>query len=84
VSESVDIVWLRDDFRLDDQPAIHAVANRSALFVCVHDDACGGARPLGGAAKSPAASSEPVDMKVAPKGTARAWTLAAFAEMRGR
>ena len=27
MSESVDIVWLRDDFRLDDQPAIHAAAN---------------------------------------------------------
>ena len=51
LSESVDIVWLRDDFRLDDQPSIHAVANRPALFVYVHDDAGGGARPLGGAAK---------------------------------
>jgi deoxyribodipyrimidine photo-lyase len=51
LSESVDIVWLRDDFRLDDQPSIHAVANRSALFVYVHDDSGGGARPLGGAAK---------------------------------
>jgi deoxyribodipyrimidine photo-lyase len=51
LSESVDIVWLRDDFRLDDQPSIHAVANRSALFVYVHDDAGGGARLLGGAAK---------------------------------
>jgi deoxyribodipyrimidine photo-lyase len=51
LSESIDIVWLRDDFRLDDQPAIHAVANRPALFVYVHDDAGGGARPLGGAAK---------------------------------
>jgi deoxyribodipyrimidine photo-lyase len=51
VSASADIVWLRDDFRLDDQPAIHTVANRPALFVYVHDDAGGGARPLGGAAK---------------------------------
>jgi deoxyribodipyrimidine photo-lyase len=51
LSESVGIVWLRDDFRLDDQPSIHAVANRSALFIYVHDDAGGGARPLGGAAK---------------------------------
>jgi hypothetical protein len=40
VSEGVDIVWLRDDSRLNDQPVIHAAA--------------------------------------------RAWTLAAFAEMRGR
>jgi deoxyribodipyrimidine photo-lyase len=51
VSETVDIVWLRDDFRLDDQPSIHAVANRSALFVYVHDDSGGGARPLGRAAR---------------------------------
>ena len=51
MSESIDIVWLRDDFRLDDQPAIHAAANRPALFVYVHDDSGGGARPLGGAAK---------------------------------
>jgi deoxyribodipyrimidine photo-lyase len=51
VSESADIVWLRDDFRLDDQPSIHAVANRSALFVYVHDEKGGGARSLGRAAK---------------------------------
>ncbi len=51
LSESIDIVWLRDDFRLDDQPSIHAVTNRPALFVYVHDDAGGGSRPLGGAAK---------------------------------
>jgi deoxyribodipyrimidine photo-lyase len=51
LSESVHIVWLRDDFRLDDQPSIHAVANRSALFVYVQDDAGGGARPLGAAAR---------------------------------
>jgi deoxyribodipyrimidine photo-lyase len=51
MSASADIVWLRDDFRLDDQPAIDAVANRRALFVYIHDPAGGGARPLGGAAK---------------------------------
>jgi deoxyribodipyrimidine photo-lyase len=51
VSESVDIIRLRDDFRLDDQPAIHAAAKRRALFVYVHDESGGGARPLGGAAK---------------------------------
>jgi deoxyribodipyrimidine photo-lyase len=51
LSESVDIVWLRDDFRLDDQPSIHAAGKRPALFVYVHDDSGGGARPLGGAAK---------------------------------
>jgi len=51
VSASVDIVWLRDDFRLDDQPSIHAAAGRPALFAYVHEQAGGGARPLGGAAK---------------------------------
>ena len=51
MSASADIVWLRDDFRLDDQPSIHAVADRPAHFVYVHDAAGAGARPLGGAAK---------------------------------
>ena len=51
MSESVDIVWLRDDFRLDDQPAIHAAAKQPTLFVYIHDESGGGARPLGGAAK---------------------------------
>jgi hypothetical protein len=31
LSESVDIVWLCDDFRLDDQPAIHGAARARAL-----------------------------------------------------
>jgi deoxyribodipyrimidine photo-lyase len=47
----VDIVWLRDDFRLDDQPSIQAAADRPALFVYVHDARGGGARAPGGAAK---------------------------------
>jgi deoxyribodipyrimidine photo-lyase len=51
VSVTADIVWLRDDFRLNDQPSICAVADRPALFVYIHDEARGGARPLGGAAK---------------------------------
>jgi deoxyribodipyrimidine photo-lyase len=51
VSATTDIVWLREDFRLDDQPAIHAPADRPTLFVYIHDEAGGGARPLGGAAK---------------------------------
>jgi deoxyribodipyrimidine photo-lyase len=51
VSASADIVWLRDDFRLDDQPSMHAVGDRPTLFVYVHDETGGGARPLGGAAK---------------------------------
>ena len=48
---SVDIVWLRDDFRLDDQPAIAAVTDRPALTVYVHDDSPRNGRPPGGAAK---------------------------------
>ena len=51
MSASADIVWLRDDFRLDDQPAIHAAAKQPTLFVYIHDEFGGGARPLGGAAK---------------------------------
>ncbi len=47
----MDIVWLRDDFRLDDQPAITAAAARPALYVYVHDQAERNGRPVGGAAK---------------------------------
>lgn len=47
----MDIVWLRDDFRLDDQPAIAAAASRPALFVYIHDQSPRNGRPLGGAAK---------------------------------
>ncbi len=51
MTASADIVWLRDDFRLDDQPAIHAAADRPALHVYVHDNSPRNGRPLGGAAK---------------------------------
>jgi deoxyribodipyrimidine photo-lyase len=51
LSASADIVWLRDDFRLDDQPAILAAADRPSLHVYVHDDAPRNGRPPGGAAK---------------------------------
>ena len=47
----VDIVWLRDDFRLDDQPAIAAAADRPALYAYVHDESAGNGRSPGGAAK---------------------------------
>ncbi len=47
---SVDIVWLRDDFRLHDQPAL-AAADRPALFVYVHDESPNNGRPPGGAAR---------------------------------
>jgi deoxyribodipyrimidine photo-lyase len=47
----VDIVWLRDDFRLDNQPPLAAAAGRPALCVYVHDQRPQNGRPLGGAAK---------------------------------
>ena len=43
------VVWLREDLRLDDQPAIAAAAAHPTLFVYVHDSAA--ARPLGGASR---------------------------------
>jgi len=48
---TVDIIWLRNDFRLDDQPGIAAVEGRPALFVYVHDESARNGRPRGGAAK---------------------------------
>ena len=48
---SGDLVWLRDDFRLDDQPAVAAAGDRPALFVYVHDERPQNGRPPGGAAK---------------------------------
>ena len=45
------LVWLRDDLRLDDQPAIAGVADRPSLFVYVHDESSPGLRPLGGASR---------------------------------
>jgi deoxyribodipyrimidine photo-lyase len=51
LSAGADIVWLRDDFRLDDQPAILAAADRPALHVYVRDDSPRNGRPLGGTAK---------------------------------
>jgi deoxyribodipyrimidine photo-lyase len=44
------IVWLRDDLRLDDQPALRAAAGGTALFVYVHDEHAA-ARPLGAASR---------------------------------
>jgi deoxyribodipyrimidine photo-lyase len=45
------LVWLRDDLRLDDQPAIAAASDRPALLVYVHDESSPGLRPLGGASR---------------------------------
>jgi deoxyribodipyrimidine photo-lyase len=45
------VVWLRDDLRLDDQPAIAAVAGRPFLALYIFDEESPGLRPLGGASK---------------------------------
>lgn len=47
------IVWLRDDLRLDDNPALSAAASRpdSMTVVYILDEDSPGIRPLGGAAK---------------------------------
>jgi deoxyribodipyrimidine photo-lyase len=47
----LNIVWLRDDFRLDDQPALAAAAGRPAIFAYVHDEAPSNGRPPGGASR---------------------------------
>jgi len=47
---NLNIVWLRDDFRLDDQPAVVVAGDRPALYVYVHDQSPRNGRPLGGAA----------------------------------
>jgi len=44
------IVWLRNDLRLDDQPALRGAAAGPALFVYVHDAGATG-RALGGASR---------------------------------
>lgn len=47
------IVWLRDDLRLADNPALTAAAQRGEPVVLVYlrDEVSGGIRPLGGAAR---------------------------------
>ena len=45
------LVWLREDLRLDDNPALSAAGSRSALFVYVWDEASPGLRALGGASR---------------------------------
>jgi deoxyribodipyrimidine photo-lyase len=60
------LVWLRDDLRIADNPALAAaVASRREIVVLfVLDDASPGLRPLGGAARAgdvpaPAANAHP-------------------------
>lgn len=46
------VVWLRDDLRTEDNPALHAAAERGDVVVCyVLDEASEGIRPLGGASR---------------------------------
>ena len=45
------ILWLRDDLRLDDHAAFHALADRPALLIYLLDETSPGLRPLGGAAR---------------------------------
>lgn len=46
------VVWLRDDLRLADNPALHAAAERGEVVVCyVLDEVSEGIRPLGGASR---------------------------------
>ena len=47
------LVWLRDDLRLDDNPALAAACRRGApvVLLFVHDEQSPGIRPLGGAAR---------------------------------
>ena len=47
------IVWLRDDLRLADNPALRAAIERDEPFICLYvlDEESAGIRPLGGAAR---------------------------------
>lgn len=52
-ASSPTLVWLRDDLRIGDNPALHAAIERGGpVAVCyVLDDESAGVRPLGGAAR---------------------------------
>ncbi|MCU1413284.1 MAG: photolyase [Microbacteriaceae bacterium] len=53
MSTSPSVVWLRDDLRLADNPALTAAAERGAPVAVLYllDEASPGVRPLGGASK---------------------------------
>jgi deoxyribodipyrimidine photo-lyase len=51
VTQTPAIVWLRDDLRLDDHPALSAAADRPILVVYILDEESAGLRALGGASK---------------------------------
>lgn len=49
---AVTVVWLRDDLRIADNPALNAAAERGDVVVCfVLDEMSEGIRPLGGASR---------------------------------
>jgi deoxyribodipyrimidine photo-lyase len=51
MNQSPSIVWLRNDLRLADNPALHAATQRGApiVLVYIHDEVSPEVRPLGGA-----------------------------------
>ncbi|WP_439564652.1 cryptochrome/photolyase family protein [Microcella sp.] len=53
MAPSPSIVWLRDDLRIADNPALTAAVDRGGpvVVVCVLDEQSPGARPLGGASR---------------------------------
>ncbi len=53
MSDAPSIVWIRDDLRVADNPALHAAVDRGAPIVCVYvlDEESPGIRTLGGAAR---------------------------------
>ncbi|MBX9719275.1 MAG: deoxyribodipyrimidine photo-lyase, partial [Microbacteriaceae bacterium] len=53
MASSPTIVWLRDDLRVADNPALTAAVERGAPVVVVYllDEQSPGARPLGGASR---------------------------------
>ena len=48
MTQTPEIVWLRDDLRLDDQPALAAAANRPMLAVYIFDEESPGLRAARG------------------------------------
>ena len=50
-SDPTAIVWLRDDLRLDDHPALAAAGGAPTLIVYIHDEDSEGLRRLGGASR---------------------------------
>jgi deoxyribodipyrimidine photo-lyase len=50
-SDQTAIVWLRDDLRLDDHPALAAAGGAPTLIVYIHDEDSEGLRRLGGASR---------------------------------